>query len=164
MKTSETGVDYVKVGMFTQQHIDDCMPGLISCARKGVAIIAVLFADTVFDIDDVIRGVKSSSLKGIMLDTAGKDSGSLLKYQNIFQLEYFVNRSRQAGLLTGLAGSLSIEDVTTLLKASPDYIGFRTALCSDRERVGCIDKDAIRGIRNAIPALQDDLYKRTSSS
>ena len=164
MKTSETGVDYVKVGMFTQQHIDDCMPGLISCARKGVAIIAVLFADTVFDIGDVIRGVKSSSLKGIMLDTAGKGSGSLLKYQNIFQLEYFVNRSRQAGLLTGLAGSLSIEDVPTLLKASPDYIGFRTALCSDRERVGCIDKDAIRGIRNAIPALQDDLYKRTSSS
>ena len=164
MKTSETGVDYVKVGMFTQQHIDDCMPGLISCARKGVAIIAVLFADTVFDIDDVIRGVKSSSLKGIMLDTAGKSSGSLLKHQNIFQLEYFVNRSRQAGLLTGLAGSLSIEDVPTLLKASPDYIGFRTALCSDRERVGCIDKDAIRGIRNAIPALQDDLYKRTSSS
>ncbi len=164
MKTSETGVDYVKVGMFTQQHIDDCMPGLISCARKGVAIIAVLFADTVFDIDAVIRGVKSSSLKGIMLDTAGKSSGSLLTHQNIFQLEYFVNRSRQAGLLTGLAGSLSIEDVPTLLKASPDYIGFRTALCSDRERVGCIDKDAIQGIRNAIPALQDDLYKRTSSS
>ena len=141
--------------MFTQQHIDDCMPGLISVLERG-AIIAVLFADTVStSVMSSLREVIQS--ERLMLDTAGKGSGSLLKYQNIFQLEYFVNRSRQAGLLTGLAGSLSIEDVPTLLKASPDYIGFRTALCSDRERVGCIDKDAIRGIRNAIPALQDDL-------
>ena len=164
MKTAETGVDYVKVGMFSRQHIDDCLPSLMSCSREGVAIIVVLFADTEFNIDDVIHSAKLSGLKGIMLDTARKGSGSLLQHQNIFQLEYFVNRSRQFGLLTGLAGSLSIEDVPTLIKVAPDYIGFRTALCSDRKRVGYVDKDAIREIRSAIPIPPDRLYRRTNSS
>lgn len=164
MKTAETGVDYVKVGMFSQRHIEDCLPGLASCSRRGIAVIAVLFADTEFDVDQVIRSVKHAGLKGIMLDTAGKGSGSLLRHQNIFSLEYFVNRSRQSGLLTGLAGSLTIKDIPTLLRVAPDYIGFRTALCSELERAGGIDEKALRDVRRAIPVIPDTLYKRTSSS
>ena len=164
MKTAETGVDFVKVGMFSQRHIEDCLPALASCSHIGIAVIAVLFADTEFDMDQVIRSVKDASLKGIMLDTAGKGSGSLLQHQNIFTLEYFVNRSRQSGLLTGLAGSLTIGDIPTLIRVAPDYIGFRTALCSDRERIGCVDEKALREVRRAIPAVPDTLYRRTSSS
>ena len=164
MKTAEAGVDYVKVGMFSQRHVEDCLPALASCSRKGIAIIAVLFADTEFDVDDVIRSVKHAGLKGVMLDTAGKGSGSLLEHQNIFQLEYFVNHARQSGLLTGLAGSLTTENIPTLIRVAPDYIGFRTALCSDRERVGCVDREALREVRRAIPVAPEIPYVRTSSS
>ncbi len=164
MKTAETGVDYVKVGMFSQRHIEDCLPTLASCSRIGIAVIAVLFADTEFDINQAIRSVKQAGLKGIMLDTAGKGSGSLLRHRNIFALEYFVNRSRQSGLLTGLAGSLTIGDIPTLIRVTPDYIGFRTALCSKRERASCVDEKALREVRRAIPAVPDTLYWRTSSS
>lgn len=164
MKTAETGVDYVKVGMFSQRHIEDCLPALTSCSRLGIAVIAVLFADTEFDMDQVIRSVKQAGLKGIMLDTAGKGSGSLLRHQNIFTLEYFVNRSRQSGLLTGLAGSLTIRDIPALMRVAPDYIGFRTALCSDRERIGCVDEKALQEVRRAIPAVPDTSYRRTSFS
>ena len=151
MKAAETGVDYVKVGMFSKRHIEDCLPCLASCTRKGISIIAVLFADMDFDMDHAIQSVKQAGLKGVMLDTARKGSGSLLKHKNIFQLEYFVNCSRKNGLLIGLAGSLTIEDIPALIKAGPNYIGFRTALCSGRERTGYIDKNAIQEVRRSIP-------------
>lgn len=163
-KTAETGVDYVKVGLFSKRHVEDCLPALAPCSRKGISIIAVLFADTEFDTDHVIRSVRHAGLKGIMLDTAGKGSGSLLQHRNIFQLEYFVNRARQCGLLTGLAGSLTVENIPTLIRVAPDYVGFRTALCSDKERIGCVDREALQEVRRAIPVVPELPYRRTSSS
>ena len=151
MLTAETGVDYVKVGMFSNRHIEVCLPHLIHCANKGIAIIAVFFADMDFDIDYAIQTAKQAHLKGVMLDTAHKDSGSLLTNKNILQLEYFVNRAKQNNLINGLAGSLKIGDMPTLLKADPDYIGFRTALCTNKKRSSYLDVKAIEKIRNTIP-------------
>ena len=151
MQTAETGVDYVKVGMFSERHIESCLPNLIHCANKGIAIIAVFFADMEFDIDLAIAAARDARLKGVMLDTARKGSGGLLTHKNIMQLEYFVNRARQNDLLTGLAGSLSTEDISTLLKVSPDYVGFRTALCDSNIRAGSLNEQAIQTVRASIP-------------
>lgn len=159
MQTAETGVDYVKVGMFSERHIETCLPSLIHCTNKGIAIIAVFFADMEFDVDYAINVASSARLKGVMLDTARKGSGSLIVHKNILQLEYFVNRANQKDLLTGLAGSLSIEDVPNLLKASPDYIGFRTALCDNNIRIGSLNNQAIQSVRNSIP-IPDKLQKK----
>ena len=155
MQLAETGVDYVKVGMFSDRHIETCLPKLIHCANKGIAIIAVFFADMEFDTDYVIQTAKQAHLKGVMLDTARKGSGNLLSHKNILQLEYFVNRSKQNDLLTGLAGSLKTEDVHVLLKANPDYIGFRTALCISKERTSHLDPKAIKHVRNSIPYQEE---------
>ena len=151
IQTAETGVDYVKVGMFSERHIETCLPNLIHCTNKGIAVIAVFFADMEFDINFAIRIAADARLKGVMLDTARKGSGSLLTYKNIMQLEYFVNRAKQNDLLTGLAGSLTIKDIPALLKASPDYIGFRTALCDSNLRIGSLNTNAIYSVRQSIP-------------
>lgn len=151
MQIAETGVDYIKVGMFSEQHIEDCLPKLVHCANKGVAIIAVFFADMDFETDYAIQYAKQARLKGVMLDTAHKGSGSLLKHKNILQLEYFVNRAKQNNLLTGLAGSLTVEDILTLIKANPNYIGFRTALCTSKDRTSHLDRNAIQQVRKNIP-------------
>jgi len=151
IQTAETGVDYVKVGMFSDRHIETCLPNLVHCTNKGISIIAVFFADMEFDVDFAIRIASDARLKGVMLDTARKGSGSLLSHQNLMQLEYFVNRAKQHGLITGLAGSLKLKDVPQLLNASPDYIGFRTALCSDNLRAGSLNKQAIQAVRQSIP-------------
>lgn len=150
-QTAETGVDYVKVGMFSERHIETCLPNLIHCANKGISIIAVFFADMEFDVDFAIRIASDARLKGVMLDTARKGSGGLLTHQNLMQLEYFVNRAKQHDLLTGLAGSLKKEDVPQLLKAGADYIGFRTALCDNNVRAGSLNKQAMQSIRQSIP-------------
>ncbi len=151
IQTAETGVDYVKVGMFSERHIESCLPNLIHCSNKGIAIIAVFFADMDFNIDFAIETATNARLKGVMLDTARKGSGGLLTHKNIMQLEYFVNRAKQNDLLTGLAGSLSLEDIPTLLKIASDYIGFRTALCDSNIRAGSLNEQAIQTVRTSIP-------------
>ena len=153
LKTAETGVDFVKVGMFSKHHLESCLPRLSSCTGRGISIIAVMFADLHSDLDSTIDSVKNAGLKGIMLDTARKGSGSLLKHVNLQHLKQFVNRSKQKGLLTGLAGSLTIEDVPKLIKAGPHYIGFRSALCSRKERTGYIDRNTFLEVRRTIPSL-----------
>ena len=75
---ADTGVDYVKVGMFSQRHIEHCLPSFEYHARRGVKIIAVLFADIEIDVLAAVRACKQAKLSGIMLDTAGKKSGSLI--------------------------------------------------------------------------------------
>jgi len=155
IQTAETGVDYVKVGMFSDRHIETCLPSLIHCTNKGIAIIAVFFADMEFDVDFAIQVAADARLKGVMLDTARKGSGSLLSHRNIMQLEYFVNRAKQNELLTGLAGSLKTQDIPTLVKADPDYIGFRTALCDKKQRTANLDQQAIDSVRKAIPIPVD---------
>lgn len=151
MQTAETGVDYVKVGMFSDRHIEECLPKLVHCANKGIAIIAVFFADMNFNTDHALQSAKQAHFKGAMLDTARKGSGSLLQHKNILQLEYFVTRAKQNDLLTGLAGSLTIEDIPALTKVNADYIGFRTALCASQERTNHLDLKAIEQVRNSIP-------------
>ena len=137
------------------RHIETCLPSLVHCTNKGIAIIAVFFADMEFDVDFAIQIAADARLKGVMLDTARKGSGSLLSHRNIMQLEYFINRAKQNELITGLAGSLTSDDIPTLLKADPDYIGFRTALCDKKLRTGHLNPQAIKFARESIPVPEN---------
>ncbi len=148
---ADTGVDYVKVGMFTKQHIQDCLPTFEYHARRGIKIIAVLFADIEFDIEATIKACKKAHLAGVMMDTAGKNAGSLLLHRTSSELISFIQTAKRCGLITGLAGSLKREDIRHLLPINPDYIGFRTALCKDLKRTERISVNAVENIRNEIP-------------
>lgn len=150
-KVADTGVDYVKVGMFSQEHIDKCLPTFEYHARRGVKIIAVLFADVNFDIQETVKICKKAHLTGVMMDTAGKSAGSILLHREINELSDFIQAAKNQGLLTGLAGSLREKDIETLLPINPDYIGFRTALCKDLKRTERISTESVSRIRNLIP-------------
>ena len=154
---ADTGVDYVKVGMFSQEHIDKCLPTFEHHARRGINIIAVCFADVEFDIERTIQIAKKAQLKGIMIDTAGKSAGSLLLHRELDALQQFTDSARSAGLLTGLAGSLRETDITTLLPLAADYIGFRTALCKGLTRTAGISVESVRRVRQLIPVSETSL-------
>jgi uncharacterized protein (UPF0264 family) len=64
----------------------------------------------------------------------------------------FVSAARALGLCAGLAGSLRLEDVAPLLLASPDFLGFRRALCAGGNRAGEIDAGAVARVRAALDA------------
>ncbi len=145
-KVADTGVDYVKVGMFSQQHINNCLPAFEYHARRGIKIIAVLFADIEFDIQQTVKMCKKAHLSGVMMDTAGKNAGSLLLHREITELSRFIQSAKNLGLITGLAGSLREKDIKTLLPINPDYIGFRTALCENHIRTAPVSKHLVEAI------------------
>jgi len=147
---ADTGVDYVKVGMFSQQHIDKCLPSFEYHARRGVKIIAVCFADVDFNISHTIQLCKKARLSGIMMDTAGKKSGSLLEHKTPEQLVQFVNAAKNNGLLTGLAGSLRAQDISALMPLKAHYLGFRTALCQNQVRTAPIAAQSVNEIKQLI--------------
>ena len=163
-QVADTGVDYVKVGMFSQRHIEECLPRFEYHARRGIKIIAVLFADMDFDVSATVKLCKKARLTGVMMDTAGKNSGSLLTHRSPSELTEFIHSAHNLGLLTGLAGSLREQDIDALLPARPDYIGFRTALCKDLVRTNPVSEQAVIKVRNKFRSslgpsfMQNSLY------
>jgi dihydroneopterin aldolase len=146
---AETGVEFVKVGLFPGPGRGHCIRALAPLAGE-TKLIAVLFADRGADFD-LIGRLAECGFAGVMLDTAGKANGSLLSHMTPERLEEFVSLSRVKGLMTGLAGSLEPPDVPRLLPLRPDVLGFRGALCRNDDRRSALDPQAVSAIRALIP-------------
>lgn len=150
-ETSACGVDYVKIGLFPSGDPAGCVAALAPEARRGTRIVAVLFADLWTDPGTLLPDIAKAGFAGAMLDTAEKGSGGLLRHKTKDGLARFLAQARGYGLLTGLAGSLRLDDIPALLPLAPDYLGFRTALCAGADRGGALDPAALAAVRNAVP-------------
>lgn len=141
-------VDIVKVGLFPGGDRDASLAALAAEASRGRRIVAVMFADQQPDFSLVGRA-RDLGLAGIMLDTADKSRGGLRHHLDPGRLAEFVTRAREAGLLTGLAGSLALADIPALLPLRPDYLGFRGALCR-AGRTTELDGSLVRAVCAAV--------------
>jgi (5-formylfuran-3-yl)methyl phosphate synthase len=142
------GVDYVKFGLFPDGNAQACLEELRPVARSA-RLIVVVFADRLPQFDAVAAAADMGAA-GIMLDTAGKSSGSLRDHVDLRTLAQFVTRAKAQGLGVGLAGSLSALDVPKLLALGPDLLGFRGALCH-ASRSSSLNPLACAAIRALIP-------------
>jgi uncharacterized protein (UPF0264 family) len=149
-RVAGTGVGIVKVGFFEGGDHAELLAGLAEQAQGGIAIVALFFVDQGLDFR-VLPEVARAGLTGVMLDTSRKDGGSLRRWVSDATLQKFVAVAHGLGLLCGLAGSLRVKDVPRLLGATPDFLGFRGALCSRAQRTAAIDKDRVRAVREQIP-------------
>jgi FolB domain-containing protein len=150
---SQTGVDYVKVGLSSDQAGAECIRALGALTDK-IQLVGILFADRKPDLG-LLPLMAEQGFRGAMLDTAAKGSGRLLDHMGVAALDRFVGQCRDVGLKSGLAGSLEAPDVPRLLPLRPDYLGFRGALCHGRVRDGDIDVASVRLIRDLIPRVLD---------
>lgn len=146
---AETGVDFVKIGFFPGGDWQACIQQLASLAAEGVALIAVLFADSDPDFA-VLEALAAAGFAGAMLDTMDKQSGSLTGIYPTAVLAGFVSRCHELNLLCGLAGSLTAADIQPLLGLKPDYLGFRGALCQHHRRTAALDSGQIVRIRQMV--------------
>jgi dihydroneopterin aldolase len=142
------GVDIVKVGLFPGGDRDASLSVLATEARRGRRIVAVMFADQQPEFS-LIASARDLGLAGVMLDTADKSRGGLRHHLEPKRLAEFVTLAREAGLLTGLAGSLALADIPALLPLRPDYLGFRGALCL-AGRTTALDAALIRAVCTAV--------------
>lgn len=144
-----TGVDLVKAGFFQGGDHARCAEALGAVARSGgIRLVAVLMADQRSE-PGFLLTLARAGFYGVMLDTADKAAGGLRVHRCDAALSQIVRRARSLGLLTGLAGSLSVADIPFLAALGPDYLGFRGALCRGG-RAGPLDPGAFQEVRAAL--------------
>ena len=148
---AETGVDYVKLGLFPSGDAQACLDALAEEARR-VRLVLVAFADAM-PAFDAVAAASNIGAHGVMLDTMRKGAGSLPDHADRDTLAGFVAAAKAKGLTVGLAGSLRARHVPDLLTLEPDLLGFRGALCRDGVRGRALDAEACAGIRALIPRV-----------
>jgi uncharacterized protein (UPF0264 family) len=144
----DTGVDFVKIGFFPCET-EGSVVEMLTLLGAQTNLIAVLFAETQPDIS-LINSLIKAGFRGIMLDTMDKSRGSLTDIMTGQDIAQFVNHVKSNGLLCGLAGSLTLEDIPELLLHQPDYLGFRGALCAKHNRTGQLKAQLVQEIKQAI--------------
>lgn len=130
-----TDVVYVKVAV-RADFTDRALAG--AAVRAPGRLIAVLFAEQGIDPAMVSR-LAASGFVGAMIDTAGKDGRRLTDWIEGPRLAAFTTACRAQGLLSGLAGSLRLDDVSSLAPLGPTYLGFRGGLCEGGDRRNGLD-------------------------
>lgn len=143
----ESGVPIIKVGFFASPHAAECIEALAPIAAKK-RLVGVLFADQEPDMALLAMFGRAGFL-GAMLDTADKKSGRLTHHLDTLTLGHFVTEARRNGLMTGLAGSLTMADIAPLKAVGADYLGFRGALCTGG-REGRLDPRKLRAVRTRV--------------
>ncbi|MBB3902618.1 uncharacterized protein (UPF0264 family) [Methylobacterium brachythecii] len=144
-----TGVDYVKVAV-RADHPDLALAEAAEAAPGR--LIGVLFAGDVFGLNIVSR-LAAAGFRGAMIDTRAKDGQRLGDLLLPDDLAAFVAACRAHGLLSGLAGSLSVDDIPALAAHAPGYLGFRGGLCRDGDRRNALDPLKVSAAVAALRAL-----------
>ncbi|MEY2701109.1 MAG: hypothetical protein RIQ52_1864, partial [Pseudomonadota bacterium] len=124
-----TDVDYIKVGFFPGGDWGSSLVLMKHLAGRGIPLIAVLFAEEGPPLPGWIERLQQSGFMGVMLDTRLKNAGRLPDLITPAELASFVSQCQSLGLLTGLAGSLRLEDLSALRLLEADYLGFRGGVC-----------------------------------
>lgn len=146
---ASTGVDFVKIGFFPSDAAEVCAAALAPLTSRK-KLIAVLFADRAPDFD-LVPVFAECGFHGVMVDTADKRGGRLLDHLSPHRMPGFIGKARDRGLKVGLSGSLEAPDIPRLLAFSPDFLGFRGALCDHSLRTDPIDPRAVSHVRSLIP-------------
>lgn len=145
-----SGVDYVKIGLFADENLQHCILELADTIKKlSTPVIAVMFADSPPD-EECLHLLKASGFYGVMVDTAIKNGQHLLEHWDLVKLEQFVSSAKKQNLLCGLAGALRLEDITVLRPLAADYLGFRSALCIQRQRTAGLQIGLAKQLQQAI--------------
>lgn len=145
-----TGVSIVKCGFFGLAGDAALAEALGEVDLGRAKLFAVLMADRVTDFS-LVPLLARAGFIGVMLDTAGKERGSLREIMDADQLAAFLSAVRAHQLAAGLAGSLRLDDIAPLAALGPDILGFRGALCTDG-RTGQLDEARVVAVRRALDA------------
>jgi uncharacterized protein (UPF0264 family) len=150
---------YLKLG-FAGVNSSDRLETMIATAvaasewhQASPRIVVVAYADSVraetASPDTLSLIAAECGAAGVLLDTHVKDGRGLLGWMDRPALELWVERGRDAGLLTALAGELKLDDIELVRAADPDVVGVRGAAC-DGGRGGRVNAQRVRALRERV--------------
>ena len=157
---AELGVDFIKIGLFIDRLGAPSLDAIESVVAHNIIIVCFVEKPLV---DASISSLVARGVRGLMLDTADKSTGSLMEKLSLEQIVQFVGTVRTHGVLCGLAGSLRVSDVEHLAPLRPDYLGFRGALC-ESSRVGNLCRERVGDLKSSIVRYGSGPSNRAANS
>jgi uncharacterized protein (UPF0264 family) len=153
---------YLKLG-FAGVRSPEMVTRILATAVAAVAeqgsaavVVAVAYADAAragtLAPELILGRVHGAGAGGVLLDTHTKDGMGLLGWLSPHALATWVARARREGLVTALAGSLTLESVDTVAAAGADVVGVRGAAC-EGGRQGRVTADRVRALRQRLDAF-----------
>ena len=136
------GINYMKIGLFSESQIINHEKLLKEVNLNGCNPICVILIDDATDIGYLDR-LCEIGYKGIMLDTIDKKRSRVFDLLSEKECMSFVKQSRKLGMTSGLAGSLTLDDLSKLTKINPDFVGFRGQLCEKKSNRLNLDRNAV---------------------
>ena len=153
------GADYVKLGLLGSSRREQALE-LLRAVYRALAetdprtrLVAVAYADA-----DRVGGLpprelpaiaREAGAHGVMLDTAVKDGTSTFTAMGEAAVAAFLSEGRALGLMTALAGSLTLADLTRARSLDVDLLGVRGAAC-DGGRSGTVSAARVRELKAAL--------------
>lgn len=145
---ADAGADVVKIPVGRGETGAATLMSFGKSLADKTKLVAVLAADREPDLD-LAAVAAIAGFTGVMLDTVDKQGG-LLDALDLAEVARFVAAARRAKLQAGLAGSLKVVDVGTLLPLQPDLVGFRGAVCDKGDRRRPLDPARVRAVAAAL--------------
>lgn len=149
-------VRFAKVGLAACRKRDDWLPRwrwAIKQLPSSTVPVAVVYADALAaqapDAADIIASAKRLSCGALLWDTWEKRHGNLFSHVPLSQLQQQLQEASGMGLLTVLAGSLSLNDLATIGQLQPDYVAVRGAVCAGA-RTGSIRRAHVACFARAV--------------
>lgn len=125
----------------------------VEAAEGGAVLMAVAFADAPDGAapgpEAAVRTAASGGADGVMIDTLGKDAGSVVDRMGLGRLRRWCRAARAEGLATAVAGGLDAAAVRRLGGLDVDVVGVRGGACSGG-RAGRLDPARCRALRRAV--------------
>ncbi|HIE34452.1 MAG TPA: (5-formylfuran-3-yl)methyl phosphate synthase [Candidatus Altiarchaeales archaeon] len=154
------GVDYVKVGLYGINKLEDAIKLSSSVVRavkdfnKKTRVVISGYADF-HRIDSINYSLipeitRRTNADFAMLDTAIKDGRNIFNFLTLEELRKFVVHSHKNGISVAFGGSLRKEHIETLCDMEVDVIGIRGAVCERNDRRGRISFEKVQYLRNII--------------
>jgi (5-formylfuran-3-yl)methyl phosphate synthase len=157
-----TAPTFLKLG-FAGVRSPEMVSRILTTAMAALAdndseahVVAVAYADAeraeTVTPDLILGHALGAGVRGLLLDTHTKDGLGLLEWLTPDALAAWVASARYQGLLTAVAGSLTLENVDIVAAARADIVGVRGAACQGG-RQGQVRADRVRALRRRLDAF-----------
>ncbi len=128
--------------------------------------IAVAYADAEAceapSVEAVVEAAVATRCAGMLIDTWNKSRGDLLEQMDVTRLQWVRRRTREAGLLLGLAGRVTVDGLPRVVALKPDVVAIRSAACLEGQREQAVDSgrvalfaERLRKARESVAAMSN---------
>jgi dihydroneopterin aldolase len=138
----QLGVSIIKLAFSELFKAPNFIAEILRLVEQNIKLVAVFFAEETIDLTSLSK-LKQMGFYGAMIDTKGKEH-SLITQQSIDFLHKFTLACKENGLLSGLAGSLRLNQLIYLREIEPSFIGLRGGVCDNFIRKSALSYRKVR--------------------